>query len=480
MSNKFQCHYNLKVNWTDENGKSRQEIVTDPVSIQFNITKTTQNDNSSRIIIYNLDSAVREEIYQDRLLLKKNDNVKWLTLEAGYGEKLTLVCLGYIQECSSVRSGVDVITTIDVIDPDILTEYTGVTFEAGTSFDTAYKYLIAQLPSLKIGETGGLSGVFKSPAVFDGNAFVLVNKLTGGHTFIDNGVINTLNDNEVLSDYGVYYIASDTGLLETPKRYGAILEIQMLFEPTIKIGQKVEIMSETWGSNLKKSTGFNGQYKVLGVSHNCTISNSDCGTRITTLQLQYLNYLTDSNVNLTNNPAGAPASVVKNNVVTPVSTKIDSEVESIYQQIKRFNGNVPRGLPITNRISWYEMIYASKKNIPSEVASSVTRGKLQACKTIAIRLTDFLNTYKETKGQEIKINSGYRTPQGNSRIEASALNSNHTKGMAIDFYLPNVSINTLRNIFQKNWKYGLGIYLKNNFIHVSSDINEKFIVRRKV
>lgn len=480
MSDKFQCHYNLKFNWVDEKGNPQQEIVTDPVSIQFNITKTTQNDNSTRIIVYNLDSSVREAIYQDRLLLKRDDNVKWVTLEAGYGEKLTLVSLGYIQECSSVRSGVDFITTIDVIDPDILTEYTGVTFEAGTTFDVAYKYLISHLPSLQLGETGGLSGAFKMPTTFDGNAFLLVNKLTGGHTFVDNGVIHTLNDNETRSDYGCYYISADTGLLETPKRYGAILEVQMLFEPTIKIGQMVDIKSDTWGTNLKDSAkSFCGQYKVQGLTHSCLISNAECGTRTTTLQLQYLKYLTDSNVNLTDNPQGAPASVVKNNKIEPISTRIDSDVESIYQQILRFNGSVPKGLPITHSISWHEMIYCGN-NQPQDVRNSITRQYLAACKVIATKLTEFLDK-SSLKGKPIILTSGYRTPQNNASNEASSNNSNHKYGRAIDFYVKGVSIVTLRNLFiNGGWPYGLGIYLKNNFIHVSTNPNERFTVKKKV
>ena len=219
---KFQCHYKLMVNWTDEQGNAQQRIVTDPVTIEFNVTKTTQSQNTTRITIYNLDGATREAIYQDKILLNDNPTIIWLSLEAGYNNTLTLVSWGYIQECFSYRSGVDFVTTIDVIDPDILTEYTGVTFKEGTTYKEAYNYLISKLPSLKIGETGVLDGAFQIPTVFEGNVFVLVNRLTGGHTFVDNGVVNNLNDNEVLSDYGCYHVDADTGLLETPKRYGHI------------------------------------------------------------------------------------------------------------------------------------------------------------------------------------------------------------------------------------------------------------------
>ena len=334
MPTKFQCHYKLTLNWID-NEKPMQAIVTDPISINFTISKEIfQSTNSARIQIYNLDASTRESIYQDRILFDRTIS-KWVTLEAGYGESLTLVCWGYIQQCFSEKNGVDFITTIDVLDPDVLGEYTGVTFQPGTTFDEAYKYLVAQMPNLQIGECGQLEGEFKTPTVFDGNTFSLINKLTGGHTFVDNGVVNTLNNNETLSNYGVYLIAGETGLLDTPRRQESILEINMLFEPTIKMGQMVEIKSST-------QARFDGQYKVLGVTHNCLISGADGGTRTTSLQLQYIDYLTNSNVNITNKPEGSSPSIVKNQQIEPINSKVDSEVTKVYNYILKNNGQVPK------------------------------------------------------------------------------------------------------------------------------------------
>lgn len=462
MHNKFQCHYRLLVNWIDDNGNPKQEIVKDPVTIEFNVTKSTQPENSTRITIYNLDGATREAIYQDRIMLDTNPYIKWVSLEAGYSDQLTLVSWGYVQECHSYRSGVDFVTVIDVTDPDILTEYCGTTFEAGTTFKEAYKYLVSNLPSLKIGETGVLEGAFQVPTVFDGNTFVLINKLTGGHTFIDNGVINTLNDNETLSDYGCYLIAADTGLLETPKRYDHILEISMLFEPTIKVGQLVEIKSST-------QTRFDGQYKVLSVNHNCMISGAESGTRTTTLQLQFIETLPNSNENLTANPSGSASSIVKNNEVRPINSKISSSVQAVYKYIKEHAGAVKQGLFITNRISWREMIY-SGKNQPNNVFKQVNTGILANCENIATKLTDFVNTYYP--GAKIVVHSGYRTAQNNVNTEGSAKKSNHLKGAAIDFHLEGVSVAQMTKRFKQSWRYGLGTYSWG--LHVSLNPRERF------
>jgi len=462
LPNKFQCHYRLTLQW-EENGEVFHAVVTDPITIHFNVTKAVLSDvNSAIITIYNLDAVTRESIYQDKLLLNPTKR-KMLTLEAGYGESLTLVCLGYIQQCYSERQGTDFITEIEVLDPDVLTQYTSVTFDAGTTFDEAYKFLVSQFPNLKQGECGVLNGTFNSPTVFEGNGFWVINELTGGHTFVDNGVINTLNDNEVLEGYQTYLISDETGLLDTPKRYDAILEINMLFEPTIRVGQLVEIKSSTWAA-------FDGQFKVLGYTHNCMISGSVGGTRTTTLQLQYLRYLTNSNINLTNNPEGTKPAKVKGNKTTPVNIPLSGDILVIYTYIKTHNGQVPR-IPITNRITWWEMFYSNSKNKPADVKDAVTLEKLRRCKQIAENLTNFLND--NYPGKKITILSGCRTPQNNANTEGSAKGSNHVKGMAIDFAIKGVPLAEYKAVFKNGWAYGIGLKYKWG-IHVSMDPNERF------
>jgi hypothetical protein len=441
------------------------------VTIKFDINKVMfESDNTARIIVTNMDGATREALYQDKLFFGLDDSPrKMLTLEAGYGERVTMVCLGWISECYSVRNGVDVDTIIEVIDPDILTEYCSVTFEAGTSFEEAYKYLAGQMPNLQIGEMGDLRGNFATPAVFEGNAFVCLNRLTGQHTFIDNGVIHNLNDNEALSDYGCYLIEGETGLLETPQRRDAILEVKMIFEPTLRLGQMVEIKAD----KQKESSAtyrFKGQYKIQEIHHSCTISGSEEGSRITTLYLQYMDMTTNSNVNLTNNPQGSVPSVVKNNQVQAITTISGSMARDIYRQIQLFKGKVPSN-PITNLISWKDMIYPTgSKNTNKGVLNNITIDKLAGCEIIATYLTDFVHKY--FPGRRINITSGYRTPANNAKTENSANKSNHMKGLAIDFNIPGVTNRKLHSVFKKYWRYGLGTYSWG--LHVSTNPRERF------
>ena len=430
--NKFQCHYKLTVQWTDEQGRAQQAIVTDPITIQFNVSKALfQSVNTAQITVINLDGETRNMLYQDRLLFDKS-KTKMLTLEAGYGDSLTTVCVGYIQQCYSERIGTDFKTQIDVLDPDILSQYTSVTFAAGTTFEEAYKYLASQMPNLKMGEFGGIEGEFATPTVFSGNTFTLIDKVTGGHVFIDNGTMNVLSNKSCLSNYGVYLIESETGLLGTPKRYDAILEINMLFEPTLRIGQLVEIKSET-------QSQFNGQYKINGITHNCTISGAVDGVRTTSIQLIYLDYITDSNVAYTGKPQGQTLQSVVNNNVIPLNTSVTADIQSVYNFIIKNKGKVPN-VKCVGSIMWKDLI--GHGNTDSERLSQLTLGYLANCKSLAEKVTEFRDRYFPNKS--IAINSCWRSPQNNAR-EGGVDNSQHLRGRAIDLVIKGVNAATVYN-----------------------------------
>ena len=52
----------------------------------------------------------------------------------------------------------------------------------------------------------------------------------------------------------------------------------MMFEPTIKLANMVKLKSES-------ASGFNGNYKVMSVSHKGVLSITKAGKLITTLKL---------------------------------------------------------------------------------------------------------------------------------------------------------------------------------------------------
>jgi uncharacterized protein YcbK (DUF882 family) len=71
---------------------------------------------------------------------------------------------------------------------------------------------------------------------------------------------------------------------------------------------------------------------------------------------------------------------------------------------------------------------------------------------------------------KVDVLSGYRTKRTNEKLRSKsrnvAKNSFHLKGRALDFRVPNVSIETLRNSADKEAIGGLGMY--GNFIHIDT------------
>lgn len=256
-------------------------IVSYPITCKFTVVRDVMSESTRATIqLYNLALKTRNEIFQDAFTF---DYTKWkyVHLSAGYGdsENAPLIFKGRILQAYSHRAGgsPDIITEIQAQVLDIFDCQTSHTFAAGTSYMDIHNTIVADMPSVSIGNVGGLQGTIKTDLTVDGNAFEELNKLTNGHTFIDNGVLNTIMDNEVI-DVPVPVITESTGLLETPMRRDANLEVKMLFEPTLIIGQLLEIQSSV-------SPNFNGQYKVLGFTHDCLMSGSQAGQRITTVNL---------------------------------------------------------------------------------------------------------------------------------------------------------------------------------------------------
>ncbi len=67
---------------------------------------------------------------------------------------------------------------------------------------------------------------------------------------------------------------------------------------------------------------------------------------------------------------------------------------------------------------------------------------------------------------KILVNSGYRTPQHNSKLEGAAKQSLHIKAMAADIRIPGLSVDNLGKLAQAIGVGGVGFYPTKGFIHV--------------
>lgn len=70
--------------------------------------------------------------------------------------------------------------------------------------------------------------------------------------------------------------------------------------------------------------------------------------------------------------------------------------------------------------------------------------------------------------QAIHVNSGYRTFATNWRTEGAALNSRHVLGKAADITVPGVPLGRLAGMASLFGKGGVGMYLKQGFVHVDT------------
>lgn len=256
-------------------------IIKLPITCKMTITRGLMSESiSANIQLYNLALSTRNMIFQDMFVI---DSSKWkyIHIEAGYGgeESMSRIFKGRILQAYSHKAGgqTDVITEIQAQALDIFDCQSSHTFEAGTTYKEAYNILASDLPNCIIGNTGSLEGILRTATAFDGNTFEQLNKLSGGNTFVDNGILNTIFTNECI-DVPVPVISDSSGLLETPMRRDASLSIKMIFQPDLIIGQLLEIKSNIF-------TDYNGQYKVLGFTHDLLFSASQSGTRTTTCEL---------------------------------------------------------------------------------------------------------------------------------------------------------------------------------------------------
>ena len=265
----------------DQDGNDK--IVQDNAQLTCNFTVTRgilSDSNKCTIRIYNLAPETRSQIFMDAFQGWDQSKWKFVKLEAGYDGDLSPLFIGRVLQAYSYRAGgqTDIITEIQAQALDMFDCQTSYTFEAGTTYKDAVKTIVAtSMPNVKIGNIGDLKGEFKTPTTFDGSVIENINKIVGGNAFVDNDQLNVLMSNEVI-DVPVPVITQANGLLDTPNRRDANLEVKMLFEPSLIVGQLLEIQSGV-------QSDFNGQYKVMGLTHDCTISGAQAGTRTTTVNL---------------------------------------------------------------------------------------------------------------------------------------------------------------------------------------------------
>lgn len=437
----------MEITYINELGQPETVDISYPLCVDYTIVKNIEaNTNTANFKIHNLNPTTRANLYQERFNVGVKKLVKFY---AGYNGKEEQCFVGYMLEGYSERQGTEVITTLDCWDIGMGEKWTALTFNKGTTFKDAYKQVANLIPDLEIEAIGELNGTFKTETSFVGTPFEILNKITNYHSFIDNGKLNTLQNNECL-DVPVYQIRAESGLLGTPLRRGGQLLVRSLFQPSIKIGQLYEIKSEV-------SPQFDGVYKVCGFTHSGTISGATAGQRITEINLLVGALLPNSNYVYTNN-AETGFKRVKKEEVRDVNNNYGASVEEVYRYIRETGGQIP-DKQITNNISWGEMIGNDNNN--NERYSQLTKSKLYNCETIAKGLQKYKDLFYPKN--RLIIKSGWRSSRVNGGVNGQTGIHGHLYGNAIDFHIEGVNDLTAWNNSLKNyWANNFGTNAKKN------------------
>ena len=441
-----QCGWSLTV--TDG---ENTHIVGYPLTIEFNIERNTfASANTATFNIYNLSPSTRSAkgglFFQDRFNTSQN---KILTFKAGYNGKLTTCFKGRIQEAYSRRQGTEVITSIQCLDLGIPTDYINVTFEAGTTKKEAYKNIIQNLGYLEQGAIGTLEGEYKTPVTFEGKPLDVLNQITGGNTFIDNGVINTLMPNECL-DEGVPILKAETGLINTPQRRDAQIIAEGIFNPNAIVGQLMEVQSTT-------AREFSGTFQLCGISHSGTISGAQAGTRTTRYNFLVGAMLPNGSYTLTGTTEKQPFTKVKKEQKTVVNSSAGADVYSVYNHIRSHNGQPPNSKVGHTNFTWKQLLLpGGTNNTAQQIYSQITVSDLQNCKIIAEKLYDFLKV--NFSGRTINIVSNWRSKQNNESYANASKESAHLRGAAIDFNINGLNTQIAFKTFNRLWDKFTYIY----------------------
>lgn len=256
----------------------KQITIGPPFTIKFVVTRNTlASANRATIEVINLGPATRNQIFKDRFSISEYWRVQ---LQAGYNNRLHEIFTGNILEAYSVKENTEWKTTADCFDgmDAIQNGFTSITVQKNTPKKNYINQIINDMPNVLTGLLGTpAQGESPRGKALIGQSSSILSQETEGKWFIDKEKLNVLSEEEVLPG-GVIKLDPDD-LLSTPRRREAFLDIQVLFQPQVQVGKVYEIES--------LEARYNGQYKIVGFTHNVEISGASSGSAITTLSLYF-------------------------------------------------------------------------------------------------------------------------------------------------------------------------------------------------
>lgn len=266
-------------------GQMNQHVLKYPLTLDIDIVRNTlASANVGQFTIYNLREDTRRDIFHDQY---DTLNYKQIKLEAGYEDEGTLPVIfqGNLIVAGSRRNSVDWMTSMRAFDGGfaIVNGQASITKPAGWSVKELVQALVSGMPKVELGAVGNVVVPNARGITVVGNAWDALQHIGGGSSvsyvqYIDNEQVNILGENEyILVDGAIPLISAATGLIGSPRRQNALIEVDVMFEPRAVVGQLVQLESQ--------ESVNNGFYQIRGVAHRGRISGAFDGGVITTLSL---------------------------------------------------------------------------------------------------------------------------------------------------------------------------------------------------
>jgi hypothetical protein len=338
---KFQRYYRITIQ-----GLTRLWTVSYPFTLRMEITRSTlASANTGRFTLYNLPPDMRRDIFMDRTT---SLTYRQCSLSAGYagviafkagapppavfsgslpigttppGANLYATFKGNVMSCCSERRGADWVTTIEAFDGGLAMyspkSTASVTLAAPWTGLQALEALVGSMQNVSLGAVSqgvNIPGDKNKGHSFHGDAWTLVQDLVKtsrimvgdqeitAYAYIDNEKVNVAMENDVPIKQTLILEGAvppgpgtgsqftwptlNAGIIGVPKRQAGIVEVTMLFAPSVRVGQQAQlrVFSFTRGGGSQPSE-WNGTYQVRGIRHEGTISAAFDGGCRTIVQL---------------------------------------------------------------------------------------------------------------------------------------------------------------------------------------------------
>lgn len=233
-------------------------------------------------------------IFQFINLSRSNQELLWLdpfnigekyiimSFYAGYGDNMPMLFTGFVQGCSSYKQGgsTEFITEMQVYDGGLMIEsgYLNATFTKGTTLEDILRVATEGLKNISVGYVSPGIEPLKKDRTFIGQPLDLLRRNYAGYqVYIDKGELNILGENDIVPGE-VQVITDSTGLLGSPKRANGLLYLDTVFEPQLKVGQPITILSNS-------KPWLNQSYKIQNIKHKGVISPNICDKLITSITM---------------------------------------------------------------------------------------------------------------------------------------------------------------------------------------------------